>query len=84
MLSGVILGYLLRRHNLKPVSRLITLMIWALLFLLGLEVGHNERIIRGIATLGIEALWLTITGLGGSLILTCALWRWSNKGRRNK
>lgn len=42
MVSGILLGYLFREKNLKFVQKLITLAIFALLFLLGLSVGTND------------------------------------------
>ena len=44
MLSGVVVGYLLRNKNLSFVPRLITIAIWVLLFMLGLAVGLNDAI----------------------------------------
>ena len=54
-------------------------LIWLLLFLLGVEVGGNPRIIQGIATLGAEALVLGVAGIVGSAVLAWTLWRWSKK-----
>lgn len=42
MLGGVGTGYLLRRCNTRPVGRIITILIWLLLFLLGTEVGATR------------------------------------------
>ncbi|MBP3669968.1 MAG: LysO family transporter [Bacteroides sp.] len=75
MLSGMLLGFLLRKRQLSGISRIITILIWLLLFLLGIEVGNNEQIIKGIHTLGLEAFILTIGGLLGSVIAAWALWK---------
>ena len=81
MLAGVATGYLARRHNLKAVQRLITVLIWILLFLLGTEVGHNKAIIRGLHTIGLQALVLTVGGVAGSVLAAWALWVYiSRKG----
>lgn len=74
MLFGVCCGYMLRRRRLHLVPRLITVMIWVLLFLLGLEVGANRRIVTHLTTLGLEALLITSASLAGSLLLAWALW----------
>lgn len=79
MLTGMLLGYLLRKQNLSRIHQVITALIWLLLFLLGIEVGSNEAIVRGLHTLGLEALLLTIGGLLGSVIAAWALWRWLYK-----
>ena len=47
MLTGMLLGYLLRKRDLKKIHQIITLLIWLLLFILGIEVGSNEQIIKG-------------------------------------
>ena len=75
MLSGMLLGFLLRKRQLSGISRIITILIWLLLFLLGIEVGNNEQIIKGIHTLGLEAFILTIGGRLGSVIAAWALWK---------
>ena len=80
MLCGIGLGYLLRRRNTGVVSKIITVLIWALLFLLGIEVGSNPKIIGGLQTLGLEALLLTIGGSIGSILAAWALWNHVSKG----
>ena len=39
MLTGMLLGYLLRKRSLHKIHTVITVLIWALLFILGIEVG---------------------------------------------
>ncbi len=75
MLTGMLLGYLLRKRNLREIHKVITVLIWLLLFTLGIEVGGNEQIIKGLHTLGLEALILTIGGTLGSVIAAWALWK---------
>lgn len=75
MLTGMLLGYLLRRRDLKKIHQIITLLIWLLLFILGIEVGSNEQIIKGLHTIGLEAVILTLGGTLGSVIAAWALWR---------
>ena len=79
MLTGMLLGYLLRRRDLKKIHQIITLLIWLLLFILGIEVGGNEQIIKGLHTIGLEAVILTLGGTLGSVIAAWALWRASYK-----
>lgn len=75
MLAGMLAGYLLRKRDLKKIHSVITLLIWLLLFILGIEVGGNEQIVKGLHTLGMEAVILTIGGTLGSVIAAWALWR---------
>ena len=84
MLTGILLGYLLRKRDLKKIHQIITLLIWLLLFILGIEVGSNEQIIKGLHTIGLEAVILTLGGPLGSVIAAWALWRalYKRKGGR--
>ena len=84
MLTGILLGYLLRKRDLKKIHQIITLLIWLLLFILGIEVGSHEQIIKGLHTIGLEAVILTLGGTLGSVIAAWALWRalYKRKGGR--
>ena len=77
MLMGVAVGFLLRKRRLKVVPHAVTALIWALLFLLGIEVGSNPQVINGIT--GLEALWLSVAGMAGTLLFSWALWRWVSR-----
>ena len=81
MFIGIGLGYMLRRKSLPWINKAITTLIWLLLFLLGIEVGHNEQIIRSLPTLGVEAFVIAIVGVLGSCIAAWALWKHVN-GRK--
>lgn len=74
MLGGICLGYLFRRNEWKWIGKIITMLIWILLFLLGIEVGSNRQIVEGLGTLGVEALVITIAAVGGSCIAAWGLW----------
>jgi len=79
MLSGMAVGFLMRKRRLKIVLHAVTVLIWALLFFLGVEVGQNPQVIGGFRELGVEALWLAMTGIAGTVLFSWALWRWVNK-----
>ena len=76
MLSGMAVGFLLRKRRLRVVPHAVTVLIWLLLFFLGVEVGENPQVINGISNLGLEALWLSLAGLAGTILFSWALWRW--------
>lgn len=86
MLAGMLLGYLLQKWNLTKVQQVITCLIWLLLFILGIEVGSNEQIVRGLHTIGLEALLLTLGGTLGSVVAAWALWKalYPTKGQGDK
>ena len=79
MLTGMVVGFLLRSRRLRVVPHLVTVLIWLLLFLLGVEVGTNPQVIEGITSLGLEALWLSLAGLAGTVLFSWALWRWVSR-----
>ena len=82
MLSGMAVGFLLRKRRLRVVPLAVTVLIWLLLFFLGVEVGENPQVINGIRDLGLEALWLSLTGLAGTILFSWALWRWTRNKRK--
>lgn len=74
MLTGMLLGYLLRSRRLTWIHKAITILIWLLLFLLGIDVGGNEAIMRGLHTIGLEAFILTLAAVIGSVLASWGLW----------
>ena len=81
MFLGIGLGYILRRQSLSWINKAITGLIWLLLFLLGIEVGHNEQIIRSLPTLGMEAFVIALVCVSGSCLAAWGLWKYVN-GRK--
>lgn len=79
---GISSGYLLRKKRSRSCTKVqtakdkvITVLIWLLLFLLGVEVGGNEQIIKALPMLGVEALLLSVAGTLGCCVLAWALWK---------
>ena len=79
---GIAAGYVLRKRfsgacdTVQTLQgRLITYLIWLLLFLLGVEVGGNEQIIKALPTLGVEALLLSAATVVGCCSLALGLWK---------
>lgn len=74
MLTGMLIGYLLRNKRLHWIHKVITALIWLLLFLLGIDVGSNEAIIKGLHSIGLEAAIITIGAVIGSTLCAWGLW----------
>lgn len=74
ILFGGIIGYFLRKKELDNIPKIIIILIWLLLFLLGVEVGSNTEIVYGLATIGKEALLITIAAILGSAVMAFLLW----------
>lgn len=81
MLLGVMAGYLLRNRKLPWLQKLIAVVIWLLLFLLGIAVGTNGEIMNRLDTIGLEALVLALGGVLGSVLLAWIVFRyfWKSK-----
>lgn len=75
MAGGIATGWLLRRRTFKWIDALLTVLVWALLFFLGVEVGENDNVLNNLSSLGMEALLLSIAGTAGSIALAWALWK---------
>lgn len=79
MLLGILTGYLSRNKRLTYIHKIITLLIWILLFLLGTDVGKNKTIFKELPTLGLEALIITLGAVMGSALLAWGLWCYIRK-----
>lgn len=75
MLSGVVVGYLLRNRDLRIISRLIVVAIWVLLFLLGIAVGLNDTILNNLDSIGVQAFVLSVGGVSGSVVFAWIVYR---------
>lgn len=84
MFSGICFGYFIRNKRKIWVHKLITVLIWFLLFLLGIEVGGNSEIISNIDNIGIDALTITIAAVLGSAIGAQILWYLLNQKKNLK
>lgn len=83
ILSGMAVGFCLRKRQLRVMPHAVTVLIWLLLFFLGVEVGENPQVINGISRLGLEALWLSLGGLVGTILFSWALWRWVSADKKS-
>lgn len=75
IIGGIIAGRLLSSWRLVFVSRMITVIIWLLLFLLGLEVGSDPAVVGGMATFGRTAFVIFACSVAGSICMSWLLWR---------
>lgn len=73
---GILVGYVVRKQHTEWLSKAITLLVWVLLFLMGIEVGGNERIMQSLPTLGVEALVVAVLATMGSCVGARLLWRY--------
>ena len=74
MLTGMLLGFLLRKQKLSGIHKVITVLIWLLLFLLGIDVGGNQKIINGLLAIGLEDIVITLSSVLCSVTAAFSFW----------
>lgn len=77
--GGILTGRLLLGRRLSFAQPLITVIIWTLLFLLGMEAGSDPAVVGGLATLGATAFVLFAFSVAGSILAAWGLWRWIDR-----
>ena len=75
MFVGIVAGYLFRNRKIRFQNGVILTLIWVLLFLLGLEVGMNDNVVRKFASIGLEAAVIAVAATLGSIVAAKLLWR---------
>ena len=56
------------------IHKVITVLIWLLLFLLGIDVGGNQKNYQWSAHYRLEAIVITLAAVLGSVTAAWALW----------
>jgi len=79
MIMGVILGYSFKNYTISFINQLINVLIWTLLFILGLEVGSNSDIIKNLKFVGIDAFVISVGAILGSVLMAWILWKSINR-----
>ncbi len=76
MCGGIVTGIFLRGRSsiLFAAEKLTGVSIYLLLFLLGLSVGTNDTIISNFPLIGFNAVILTFSAIGGSVLLSWILY----------
>lgn len=74
---GIVLGYFVRKKPrfLNTSNRLVSISIYALLFLLGVALGTNDDVLAQLPRLGGYAFVLAALSVLGSIILASFLYR---------
>ena len=77
MLSGVLIGYILRNIRAIPalVSEINIYIIFLLLLVTGLSVGSNPQVIQGLGTLGLLGIAISVVSIAGSVFLSWIVYR---------
>lgn len=85
--AGVLTGLLLRKRGrfLLFAGKAAVIVVFALLFLLGLSVGANKTVLGNLRQVGVNAALITAAGIAGSVLLAAGLSRFLlRRGGREK
>lgn len=67
---GALLGFVFRRRNwFHHIDQTISYTIYAMLFLFGITIGQNREVISNIGEFGLQALFLAVMGILGSVLV---------------
>ncbi|MGL5262378.1 MAG: LysO family transporter [Bacteroides sp.] len=81
---GISAGYLCRKIKITWLSKLITFLIWLLLFLLGVDAGSDKEVIHSLPTIGLDAVAITVAAVLGSVVLAKILWHYLKKSKEKE
>ena len=68
---GIIVGYFLRNKSKTKsfIEKLTMVVIFALLFVLGVAIGNDKNIMNSLQTLGLQAMIIALGAIAGSVLL---------------
>lgn len=76
MLAGTGLGYLLRNVKImKKCGLAVSVVIWIMLFSLGLKIGADRELTGNLSGIGLHALVLAAFGVAGSIIAATIVYK---------
>ncbi len=86
MTAGIAIGMFVNKlpRLIKTADKLISYAIYLLLFLLGISVGLNKRIIENLDTIGLRALLITLGSVAGSVLVAWVLYRFLFQTEKTK
>ena len=72
MSVGIAIGWFLHKKEklLKLTNKLTNWAIYLLLFLLGLSVGTNKKILNSLDQIGLQAVVITLFAVSGSIMVS--------------
>ena len=76
MLTGIALGLIMRKHPFRFTSQLSTVLIWTLLFMLGVSIGCNETLFDSITEIGLKSAVIGTSTAIASAAASWILWRY--------
>ncbi len=85
LVIGFILGRQIRSEKAPTtLSRLLNIIIYVLLTVMGICVGGNKDIINNLSTIGLQSLIITIGAMAGSILFAFIIYRYIFKKREEQ
>ena len=77
MSAGILIGFLLRGRQriIFIIEKITGFSIFILLFLLGISVGTNDKVISNFGKIGYNAIVIALSSVAGSILLSFILYK---------
>ncbi|HPS56483.1 MAG TPA: LysO family transporter [Spirochaetota bacterium] len=77
MSAGIFIGFLVRGRQrlIFIIEKTTGFSIYILLFLLGISVGTNEKVISSFGRIGFNAIIIALSSVAGSILLSFILYK---------
>lgn len=83
LVISVCIGMLLQRcRALRHLERSATWTVWLLIFVFGISLGSNEKIVNDFARFGLTALVISLAGVAGSVLAAWGIGAYINKSNQ--
>ncbi len=76
MLTGILLGYFLKDKKFtQHTGKTISLTIFTMLFIMGLNIGSNKELIENLGEFGWQAAIISVSATCGSILASWIIFR---------
>lgn len=76
LVGGIAFGYISKPNKAHRVQHIITILIWTLLFMLGIGIGSDDSLFASLPTIGLQALAIgAATTLGSAAFAWLLCWK---------
>lgn len=86
MSAGIFFGFFIRERQrlIFIIEKTTGFSIYILLFLLGISVGTNDKVISGFDRIGLNAIVIALSSVSGSILLSSILYKLAFSRKDNR
>lgn len=86
MSAGIFFGFFIRERQrlIFIIEKTTGFSIYILLFLLGISVGINDKVISGFGRIGLNAIVIALSSVAGSILLSSILYKLAFSRKDNR